>query len=166
LSGCQSCRDLERFCPPPSRCADQALGLGLRRPPTDSPFRYLFPCRLMWPRSAAAAGVDARPIPGVRMGLEISLVCDGKTSAADLSNRRGGGAFHFSVTLYTPRPWVWHLPRPPTDTRESHERAVLREPVGHDGSRRCVLIQADALHTQKPFFFRQLTSRGPTSSSQ
>ena len=46
-------------------------------------------------------------------------------------------------------------------TGENHERAVLEQLLGElvlGG----VLIQADALHTQKPFFgiFR---SRGPTS---
>ena len=48
------------------------------------------------------------------------------------------------------------------DTRENHERAVLRELLSTmdlEG----VLIQADALHTQKPFFGSS-RSRGPTSS--
>ena len=48
------------------------------------------------------------------------------------------------------------------DTRENHERAVLRELLGEldlEGA----LIQADALHTQKPFFDSS-RSRGPTSS--
>ena len=46
-------------------------------------------------------------------------------------------------------------------TGENHERAVLRQLLGEldlDG----LLIQADALHTQKPFF-NSSRSRGPTS---
>jgi predicted transposase YbfD/YdcC len=46
-------------------------------------------------------------------------------------------------------------------TGENHERAVLKQLLGEldlDG----VLIQADALHTQKPFF-NSSRSRGPTS---
>jgi len=44
----------------------------------------------------------------------------------------------------------------------NHERAVLRQLLGEldlEG----VLIQADALHTQNPFF-NSSRSRGPTSS--
>jgi len=45
-------------------------------------------------------------------------------------------------------------------TSDNHERAVLRELLGElEGA----LIQADALHTQKPFFDSS-RSRGPTSS--
>jgi hypothetical protein len=46
-------------------------------------------------------------------------------------------------------------------TGENHERAVLRQLLGElelEG----VLIQADALHTQRPFF-NSSRSRGPTS---
>ena len=48
------------------------------------------------------------------------------------------------------------------DAHENHERAVTRELLSTmdlEG----VLIQADALHTQKPFFGSS-RSRGPTSS--
>jgi len=48
------------------------------------------------------------------------------------------------------------------DTGENHERAVLKQLLGEldlEG----VLIQADALHTQRPFF-NSSRSRGPTSS--
>jgi len=47
-------------------------------------------------------------------------------------------------------------------TGENHERAVLRQLLGEldlEG----MLIQADALHTQKPSFGSS-RSRGPTSS--
>jgi hypothetical protein len=42
LSGCQSLRDLERFAFRHHAALNQALGLELKRPPTDSTFRYLF----------------------------------------------------------------------------------------------------------------------------
>ena len=45
------------------------------------------------------------------------------------------------------------------DTRENHERAVLRELLSTmdlEG----VLIQADALHTQKPFLSNTLYRKG------
>ncbi|MFO0017883.1 MAG: hypothetical protein ACK52U_15175 [Synechococcaceae cyanobacterium] len=48
------------------------------------------------------------------------------------------------------------------DTRANHERAVLREllsTMNLEG----ILIQSDALHTQKPFFGSS-RSGGPTSS--
>jgi hypothetical protein len=47
-------------------------------------------------------------------------------------------------------------------TGENHERAVLRQLLG-ELDLNGVLIQADALNTQKPFFGSS-RSRGPTSS--
>jgi hypothetical protein len=47
-------------------------------------------------------------------------------------------------------------------TGENHERAVLRQLLG-ELDLNGVLIQADALNTQKPFFSSS-RSRGPTSS--
>ncbi len=42
LSGCQSLRDLERFVIRHLAVLTEALGLELRRPPSDSSFRYFF----------------------------------------------------------------------------------------------------------------------------
>ena len=42
LSGCQSLRDLERFAIRLHSALTEALGLELRRPPSDSSFRYFF----------------------------------------------------------------------------------------------------------------------------
>jgi hypothetical protein len=47
-------------------------------------------------------------------------------------------------------------------TGENHERAVLRQLLG-ELDLNGVLIQADALHTQKPFFSSS-RNRGPTFS--
>jgi len=106
LSGCQSFRDLERFAIRHHAVLTEALGIGLRRPPSDSSFRYFF------------YQVDV-----AALGVAISQAC------------------------YA--------------TGENHERAVLRQLLGEldlEG----VLIQADALHTQQPFFGNS-RSRGPTS---
>jgi len=106
LSGCQSFRDLERSAIRHHAVLTEALGIGLRRPPSDSSFRYFF------------YQVDV-----AALGVAISQAC------------------------YA--------------TGENHERAVLRQLLGEldlEG----VLIQADALHTQQPFFGNS-RSRGPTS---
>jgi hypothetical protein len=42
LSGCQSLRDLERFAVSHHTVLTEALGLKLRRPPSDSSYRYFF----------------------------------------------------------------------------------------------------------------------------
>ena len=42
MSGCQSLRDLERFAIRHHTVLTEALGVELRRPPSDSSFRYFF----------------------------------------------------------------------------------------------------------------------------
>ncbi len=72
----------------------------------------------------------------------------------------GGGAFIAQVTFYS-KALGAAIAQATDDTSENHERAVLREllsTIDLEG----VLIQADALHTQKPFFGSS-RSRGPTS---
>ena len=141
LSGCQSLRDLERFALRHHAALNQALGLELKRPPTDSTFRYLIP--------DGATGLD-------------QLVCDGKTLRGSIvATDGGGGAFIAQVTLYS-KALGAAIAQATFDTGENHERTVLRELLSTmdlEG----VLIQPDALHTQKPFFGSS-RSRGPTSS--
>ena len=161
LSGCQSLRDLERFAIRHHAALNQALGLELRRPPTDSTFRYMFLqvdvaeiCRQLqvWMLTQ---------IPDGATGLD-QLVCDGKTLRGSIvQTDGGGGAFIAQVTLYS-KALGAAIAQATYDTRENHERAVLRELLSTmdlEG----VLIQADALHTQKPFFGSS-RSRGPTFS--
>ena len=72
----------------------------------------------------------------------------------------GGSAFIAQVTLYSAALGV-AISQACYATGENHERAVLKKLLGEldlDG----ILIQADALHTQKPFFGSS-RSRGPTS---
>jgi hypothetical protein len=89
------------------------------------------------------------------------LVCDGKTLRGSIEPTAGGSfAFIAQVTLYSAAMGV-AISQACFATGENHERAVLKQLLGElvlDG----VLIQADALHTQKPFF-NSSRSRGPTS---
>ena len=161
LSGCQSLRDLERLAIRHHAALIQALGLELRRPPTDSTFRYLFLqadvaeiCRQLQDWMLAQ-------IPDGAAGLD-QLVCDGKTlRGSSVATKVGGGAFIAQVTLYS-KALGAAIAQATYDTRENHERAVLRELLS-TMDLAGVLIQADALHTQK-LFFGSSRSRGPTSS--
>jgi hypothetical protein len=71
------------------------------------------------------------------------------------------GVFIAQVTLYSTALGA-AIAQATYDTRENHERAVLRELLS-TMDLECVFIQAAALHTQKPFFGSS-RSRGPTSS--
>jgi hypothetical protein len=100
-------------------------------------------------------------IPGGATDLD-QLVCDGKTLRGSIKPSAGGGsAFIAQVTLYSAALGV-AINQACYATGENHERAVLRQLLGEldlEG----VLIQADALHTQRPFFGSS-RSREPTSS--
>ena len=88
------------------------------------------------------------------------LVCDGKTLRGSIEPTAGGGsAFIAQVTLYSAALGL-AISQACYATGDNHERAVLRQLLGDlEG----VLIQADALHTQRPFFGNS-RSRAPTSS--
>ena len=90
------------------------------------------------------------------------MICDGKTLRGSIEPTPGGGSeFIAQVTLYSAALGV-AISQACYATGENHERAVLRQLLGEldlEG----VLIQADALHTQRPFFGSS-RSRGPTSS--
>jgi hypothetical protein len=160
LSGCQSLRDLERFAIRHHRVLIEALGLELRRPPSDSSFRYFFQQVDVAVLCAAIRDWTIAQIPGGAADLD-QLVCDGKTLRGSIEPTSGGGsAFIAQVTLYSAALGV-AISQACYATGENHERAVLRQLLGEldlEG----VLIQADALHTQRPFF-GSYRSRGPTS---
>jgi hypothetical protein len=89
-------------------------------------------------------------------------VCDGKALRGSIVPTAGGGsAFIAQVTLYSAALGV-AISQACYATGENHERAVLRQLLG-ELDLGGVLIQADALHTQRPFFGNS-RSRGPTSS--
>lgn len=89
-------------------------------------------------------------------------MCDSKTLRGSIEPTAGGGsAFIPQVTLYSAALGV-AISQACNATGENHERAVQRPLLGEldlEG----VLIQADALHTQLPFFGSS-RSREPTSS--
>ena len=161
LSGCQSQRDLERFARRHHAALTKALGLELRRPPSDSAFRYFFLQVDVAALCAAIRDWTIAQIPGGAADLD-QLICDGKTLRGSIEPTAGGGsAFIAQVTLYSAALGV-AISQACYATGENHERAVLKQLLGEldlEG----VLIQADALHTQNPFFGSS-RSRGPTSS--
>ena len=161
LSHCQSLRDLERFAERHHRVLTEALRIELRRYPSDSAFRYIFQQVDLSALCAAIRDWTIAQIPGGAEDLD-QLVCDGKTLRGSIEPTAGGGsAFIAQVTLYSAALGV-AISQTCFATGENHERAVLKQLLGEldlEG----VLIQADALHTQKPFF-NSSRSRGPTSS--
>jgi hypothetical protein len=160
LSRCQSLRDLEPFARRHHVVLTEALGLDLRRPPSDSSFRYFFLQVDVAELCAAIRDWTIAQIPGGAADLD-QLVCDGKTLRGSIEPTSGGGsAFIAQVTLYSAALGV-AIAQACYATGENHERAVLKKLLGEldlEG----VLIQADALHTQQPFFGSS-RSRGPTS---
>ena len=140
LSRCQSLRDLERFAIRHHGVLTEALGLELRRPPSDSAFRYFFRQLDVAALSAAIRDWTIAQIPGGAADLD-QLVCDGKTLRGSIEPTAGGGsAYSLRPTTSTlPRlrciwlPWGWpsatQKPKGYSQasyaTGENHERAVL-----------------------------------------
>ncbi len=161
LSGCQSLRDLERFAIRHHSDLTEALGLELRRPPSDSSFRYFFHQVDVAALYGAICDWTIAQIPGRARDLD-QLACDGKSIRGSIEPTAGGcSAFIAQVTLYSAALGM-AISQACYSTGENHERAALRQLLGEldlEG----VLSQADALHTQRPFFGSS-RSRGPTSS--
>ena len=160
LSRCESLRDLERFAIRHHCALTEELGLELRRPLSDSAFRYFFRQVVVASLCAAIRDWTIAQIPGGATDLD-QLICDGKTLRGSIEPTAGGGsAFIAQVALYSAALGV-AISQACYAIGNNYERAVLRQLLGEldlDG----VLIQADALHTQKPFFCSS-RSRGPTS---
>ena len=147
LSKCESLRDLERFARRHHAVLTESLGIELKRPPSDSAFRYFF----LQVDVAAICGAirdwTIAQIPGGASDLD-QLICDGKTLRGSIEPTSGGGSAFIAQACYA--------------TTENHERSVLQKLVGEldlEG----VLIQADALHTTQSFF-AGASPRGPTCS--
>jgi hypothetical protein len=169
LSRCQSLRDLERFSIRHHSVLTEALGLELRRPPSDSAFRYFFQHVDVAALCTAIRDWTIAQIP-VRASDLDQLICDAKTLRGSIEPTAGGGSAYglrptastlAQVTLYSAALGV-AISQACNATGENHERAVLRQLLGEldlEG----VMIQADVLHTQRPFFGSS-RSRGPTSS--
>ena len=160
LSGCRSSRDLEAFARRHREQLNQALGLTFKRWPSDATFLYLFNKAHLQEFGQVLQAWMISQIPGGREGLD-QLVCDGKTlrgSAVEAED--GSHRFVAQVTVYA-RALGVALAQTTYDTGESSERGLkeLLSTLELEG----VLIQADALHTTRPFF-SGAWSRGPTCS--
>ena len=161
LSGSQSQGDMERFAIRHQSALTETLDLELRRPPSDSSCRYFFQHVDVAALCAAIRDWTIAQIPGGASDLG-QLVCEGKTLRGSTAPTAGGGSvFIAQVTLYSSALGM-AISQACYAIGENHERAVLKQLLGELdlGS---VLIQADALHTQKPFF-TSFRSREPTSS--
>ena len=75
LSGCQSLRDLERFAIRHHAALTKSLGLELRRPPSDSSFRYFFHKVDVSALCAAIRDWTIAQIPGGATELD-QLICN------------------------------------------------------------------------------------------
>ncbi len=160
LNICVSLRDLQRFAQRNLAALTEALGIELRRSPSDSALRYFFIQVDVAAADAAIRDCTIAQIPRGTTDLDW-LVSDGKTLRRSIEpTRSGGSAFIAQVTLYSAALGV-AIAQACFSTAENHERAallqLLRE-LDFDG----VLIQAHALHTHKPSF-NSLRSMGPTS---
>jgi hypothetical protein len=149
LSRCQNLRDLERFAIRDHSVLSEALGLVLRRPPSDSAFRYFF--RQVDVAALCVAIRDWTIAQNTSDTGDLDqLVCDGKTLRRSIEPIPGGSSgFIIQFTLYSAALGV-AISQPCYATGENQERAVLRQLLGElelEG----VLIQADALYTQRPF---------------
>ncbi|MBD2548997.1 transposase family protein [Microcystis elabens FACHB-917] len=87
LSHCQSLRDLERFAIRHHCVSAEALGLELRRPPSDSSFRHFFLKVDVTALGAAIRDWTIAQIHGGAVDLD-QLVCDGKTLRGSIAHRR------------------------------------------------------------------------------
>ncbi|QEY31235.1 transposase family protein [Synechococcus sp. RSCCF101] len=101
LSRCESLRDLERFARRHHAVLIEALGIELRRPPSDSAFRYFFLQVDVTAVCDAIRDWTIAQIPDGAADLD-QLVCDGKTLRGSAEPTAGGGsAFIAQVTLYS-----------------------------------------------------------------
>ena len=86
-----SLRDLERFARRHHAALTKSLGLELRRPPSDSAFRYFF---LQVDGAALCTAIrdwTIAQIPGGAKELN-QLICDGKTLRGPIEPTPGGGS--------------------------------------------------------------------------
>ena len=138
----QSLRDLERFAIRHHGVPTEALGLELRRPPSDSAFRYFFHQVDVAALCTAIRDWTIAQIPGGAADLD-QLICDGKTLRGSIEATAGGGSsFIAQVTLYSAALGV-AISHVCHATGQNHGRAVLKPLLG-ELNLDSVLIQADA----------------------
>ena len=115
LSKCESLRDLERFARRHNAVLTDALGLGLKRPLSDSAFHYIF---LQVDVAAVCAAIrdwTIAQIPGGTSDLD-QLICDCKTLHGSIEPTSCEGSALIAQACCA--------------TGEDHERAVLQKLLG------------------------------------
>ena len=90
LSKCESLRNLERFARRHHAALTKSLGLELRRPPSDSAFRYFFLQVDVAALCTAIRDWTIAQIPGGAKELN-QLICDGKTLRGSIEPTPGAG---------------------------------------------------------------------------
>jgi hypothetical protein len=159
LSGQGSLVGMERFAKRHRVTLNQLLGTDLGKAPSDSTFRLLFQ-QLNVDQFSTLLRDWMAAQTGVAEGLDM-LVCDGKTLRGSIDEKSDGAtSFIAQVSLYSQQLGV-AIAQTTYATDEGSETAALRallESVDLAG----VLVQADALHGNRPFF-STLPSGRPTS---
>jgi hypothetical protein len=148
LSGQGSLVGMERFAKRHRQTLNELLGTDFGKSPSDSTFRLLL-------AQLDVAGFETllrdwmAAQPGVAEGLD-TLICDGKTLRGSIAENASGAAkFIAQVSLYSQTLGV-AIAQTTYTTDASGEIQALRqllEAVALDG----VLVQADALHANRPF---------------
>ena len=157
----ESRRDLERFARRHHDVLTESLWIELKRPSSDSAFRYF---SLQVDITAVCAAIRDWMIAQIPCGADDldQLIFDGKTLRGSIEPIIGGGsAFIAQVTLYSAALGV-AIAQTCYAIGQDHGRAVLQKLLGKldlDG----IPIQAEELHRQQ-VFFGSSRSRGPTYS--
>ena len=126
LSRCQSMRDLERFASRHHSALTEALGLDLRRPPSDSAFRYFFQQVDVTALCRAIRDWTIARIPDAGAELD-QLAFNGKLLRGSIDPMAGGGAaFIAQGTLFSAAFGV-AVSQVAHDSSVNHERRVLHQ---------------------------------------
>ena len=150
LSKRESLRDLERFARRHHGVLTETRGIGLKRPFSDSAFRYFSLQVDVASICGALRDWTLALIPGGAMDLD-QLVCDGKTLRGSIEATAGGvSAFIAQVTLYSAALSL-AIAQGCYATNKGNEHAELKKLLG-ELDLGGVLIQADALHAHQAFF--------------
>jgi len=160
LSGQGSLVGMERFAKRHRLMLNELMGTDFGKSPSDSTFRLLL-AQLDVPGFETLLCDWMADQPGVAEELD-TLVCDGKTLRGSIARNASGAARCIAqVSLFYQSLGV-AVAQTTYATDASGDIQALRqllEAVELEG----VLIQADALHTQRPFFGNS-RSRAPTFS--
>jgi hypothetical protein len=114
----------------------ESLGIELKRPSSDSAFRYFFLQVVVVAVCAAIRDWTIAQIPCVASDLDQSI-CDGKTLRGSIEATSGGGsAFIAQVMLYWTALGV-AIAQACYATGENHERAFLQKLLGSLTLRAC-----------------------------